>query len=213
MIKASLEPLFTEVGPASNSLSAGPGVAVWRLNRGIEAEFKWQHDYFLEKLGFRRNGVFNEQNHGLASILGWQKARYLALGATVGEEMKKLLYGKVIIRHHSPATNFFNEVWWREFTLGLPRDQLSLLFSLLYTGTRHRGFRFKVLTAIQRTTRRIAPFMDANFTKFFRREGHGGENVTENMERRRGRAPAPTRVHSGISTPPFHNAQPTRKAQ
>ena len=38
----------------------------------------------------------------------------------------RTMYSKVVVRHHGGPVNTFNQLWWKEFTSGAPRDQLPM---------------------------------------------------------------------------------------
>jgi len=54
------------------------------------------------------------------------------------------IYGKYILRRHGYRSERFNELWWREFSAGVPRDQLSILYCSR-EAARDVGFRLKRL--------------------------------------------------------------------
>ena len=104
----------------------------------LRSEAAWVHRYLTT-----RTSRFNSSaaRAWLERTLSTQVARYKAHGDHMWNQTA---YGKVILRRHSARTRAFGELWWREFTHGVPRDQLSFRYCARETG-RQLGLRTATL--------------------------------------------------------------------
>lgn len=124
-IAHSLKELFEKVGPGKAD------VGVYRFSV-MEMFFKWDMNReagFQEKLmskfisepaydgRFREGDVHSQLERYEKDVPGYKD--------------HWAYYGKVILRHHNQKTRKFENVWWKEFSSGVPRDQLSLPYATL----------------------------------------------------------------------------------
>ena len=111
-----VHPLFARVANGSADLGA------YDFPRGLDGEAEWIRRYLTLK-----QPRFNSTSAQwwLNRTLKQQVARYKAHGDHM---WNRTMYGKVILRWHSARIRLFGELWWREYSLGVPRDQLSFRF-------------------------------------------------------------------------------------
>lgn len=123
--REALLPLFGRVVNGSTDL------ATYTFPRSLDDEAAWVHRYLTT-----RTSRFNssKSREWLDRTLASQLTRYKRHGDHLWNQTA---YGKVILRRHSYRTVAFGELWWAEFTRGVPRDQLSFRFCARQTGRRH----------------------------------------------------------------------------
>ena len=103
--------------------AARADVAAFNIGHSIDREAA----YVLSYLG--RRGVphsYAANREQLARLIAAQVARYRGLSP----EENQTLYGKVMVRWHTERSARFNELWWREYVGGVPRDQLSMRYCM-----------------------------------------------------------------------------------
>lgn len=130
-VKSFPKELLDTVRPGDDA-SDKADFAAFVFDRSAVDEGKYVKKYLVRRFHLRRP----EHVAGLGAKLQVQMERYKHLNRTI--------YGKVLVRSHNMRTCLFNELWWREFTRGLPRDQLSLLWATERAG-QLGGFRFTPL--------------------------------------------------------------------
>ena len=105
---------------------AKPDIALWFFHRSVQAEGEYIRSYLTGRLGLKHS---DDLKNGLRNRIEMQVDRYVQSNFEL--VMNNLTgYGKVLVRAHGERTSYFNEVWWREFAGGVPRDQLSLAWSI-----------------------------------------------------------------------------------
>ena len=123
-IHQPLWPVFAKVANGSADLAA------YDFGRALDSEAAWVRRYLIAKSPRFKSDAAQAW---LNRTLGWQVARYRQHGDHM---WNRTMYGKVILRRHSSCTRRFGELWWHEYNLGVPRDQLSFRHCIREAGRR-----------------------------------------------------------------------------
>ncbi|KAL3925939.1 MAG: hypothetical protein SGPRY_003530 [Prymnesium sp.] len=110
-----LSPLFR--------LASTHDLAAYDFPRPLDAEAAWVRRFLTTKdPRFTTAAAQEWLNRTLADQVGRYKRK--------GDHMwNRTVYGKVILRRHTKCVHSFGEIWWQEYSSGVPRDQLSFRYS------------------------------------------------------------------------------------
>ena len=123
-IHQPLWPIFAKVANGSADLAA------YDFGRGLDNEAAWVRRYLIAKSPTFQSAAAQAR---LNRTLEWQVARYKQHG---DHNWNRTMYGKVILRRHTSCARRFGELWWHEYNLGVPRDQLSFRHCIREAGRR-----------------------------------------------------------------------------
>ncbi|KAL1499395.1 hypothetical protein AB1Y20_011601 [Prymnesium parvum] len=113
-------------------------LAAYDFGRDLAGEAAWVRRYLLSRtVRFRSAEARAWLNHSLEQ----QVARYRRHGDHL---WNRTMYGKVLLRRHNACMRTFGDLWWQEYTNGVPRDQLSLRYCTR-EANRRCGLRFTSL--------------------------------------------------------------------
>ena len=96
----------------------GADYATFTLPRPIRQEADWVVNYLAQTCK-----LDEDAKQRMVPLFDALVANYSTNGDA---DWGSTMYGKVLVRRHNEKTTLFNELWWREFTSGAPRDQLSM---------------------------------------------------------------------------------------
>ena len=123
-IHQPLWPIFAKVANGSADLAA------YDFGRGLDNEAAWVRRYLIAKSPTFQSAAAQAR---LNRTLEWQVARYKQHG---DHNWNRTMYGKVILRRHTSCARRFGELWWHEYNIGVPRDQLSFRHCIREAGRR-----------------------------------------------------------------------------
>jgi len=155
-------------------VGAGVDVATWYYQRPNHTEWR-SMTRILKNRGDR---VFGRKKYEM-EINRWvaQRERY---AAQFGQRLiNTTAYGKIVIRANNTRSAAFNDCWWREFSGGIARDQVSLYFCMLETASM-TGLSYKLM---RHPTHNVStkPFHDPVFTHYFLHLGQQDAEVTKEI--------------------------------
>jgi len=129
-------------------------MGIFAFGRGLLGEAHYERNWAIDKASYRRQlaalNITMDTHHYSAAIpnrsgfdqrLLAQLTKYQAAEQELEMQRWITLYGKWILRRHNERTKYFNELWWQEFSTGMPRDQLSLQWCAA-TAARAVGFQW-----------------------------------------------------------------------
>lgn len=144
-------PIFEPVFHGNSDLAA------YTFGRTLDGEAEWVRRYFVTKVPrFRTEAAQDWVNRTLTK----QVIKYKRHGDHL---FNRTLYGKVIVRRHSACVRQFGELWWHEYTKGVPRDQISFHYCTAEAG-RRCGLRFASLGWNGRHGPRFTRFFHVHFS-------------------------------------------------
>jgi hypothetical protein len=103
----------------------------------VEMSATWPNDVVYAYKHFERDCIYDEAeavlryNMDVPSVVNAQMARYRAAGYLAHHGLYE---NGVLMRRNTPALKEFEELWWREYSNGSVRDQLSMMYCAWATG-------------------------------------------------------------------------------
>ena len=115
--------VYGDVGAFAKKVLERVDLATFDFKRTLQSEAQYIREYLTHREPWAPR--FRSE-----SGLEWLNAtlsRQMGLYQRSGDHLwGRTMPGKVVFRRHNNRTAAFGDMWWREFTGGVPRDQLSL---------------------------------------------------------------------------------------